>query len=703
MSGTTLTRPAGFVRPRFDDGTFDEPLPLEDHVLERVVHASTPARLVVEGPRGSGLTTTIRWLAGRIAAAGARVLGPGRIDGSGGEACRALDRGEAVLLLDLSVGRLDPAAWTNAEALLMDACQRRWRAVAVAPALPGRWGGLPLQVVQLAPWTRDDLIDALGAPNLVARRAALLAAARALPDADALLARPRTALWVLEAAAALGPDEPVTLARVYANVLDTLSPSTLAVLRRLGPTGAPTTRALAEALEALPADQEVDEAQLSALFEASGDVAPCLIGPRSADLLRRLAEVAEALGVYTSRLALPGLHHMLQAGECLDAIARDDDPPLEVAPAWFPFLRELVAVPVRARLRAWLTEAVHPERARDGVAATILWVTGEVPPLDGSRRPPWLAHAWLEGLDLPGADLAHAFVGQTRLRGARLQGARLTQASLVDVDLTGAALAGADLEHARLQRVSLVDADLRGASGEHVALAACDLRGASLEGARLDRATLGACRLGGASLRRAVLRHARLLACPVDEADLVQVDLEGAELSELDLSRAACFEPASLRQALLSRCALSALDLSGVIADSARLVGCELSGTRLAGASLVEVALVQCRAHEAVFDDADLRGAVFEGVRFQAGSSRSGLLVGKPALEGSMTGFYVEGTTDDAWAAPESLRQASFRGADLRGATFAATNLFRVDLRGARLERDLREQAREQGALLDDR
>jgi uncharacterized protein YjbI with pentapeptide repeats len=67
-----------------------------------------------------------------------------------------------------------------------------------------------------------------------------------------------------------------------------------------------------------------------------------------------------------------------------------------------------------------------------------------------------------------------------------------------------------------------------------------------------------------------------------------------------------------------------------------------------------------------------------------------------------MTGYYAEGSTDDAWTPPEAIRSASFRGCDLRGSRFIDCDLSRVDLRGAALDPPLRDLARKHGAILDD-
>lgn len=690
----------GFVRPRYDDGTLEEPLPLLDLVLERVVLAGAPRCLVVRGGRGSGLTTLLGWLTAQLGREGVRALGPGPLAGRLPLAYAALDRGEAVLLLDLSVQRAAPVGGAQDPWLLLrQAVARRWRAVVTwadlqPDALPDE-----VECVRLAPWTWDDVVELLAARRFSARRGELLAALRSLPDAPTLISRPRTAVWLLDAALALAPDEPVTLGRLYANVLDTLAPSTLDLLRAL-PAGPCTAVAVLQAILAPLEPAALQVEQVSTLCELSPLLAKLLDEPAGAELSAYAAAIFEAATTEGSaRLALPGLHHLLQAGDCLARVARDD-PPATIAPEWFPFLRELMTEPLRARLRAWLTEPAL-EATGDAQAATLLWATGEAPPLDGARRRLALDGAWLEGLTLPGADLTDAYVARTRLRGARLQGARLPRACLVDVDLDQAALDGADLSQAVLKRTSLVGAALQGVRAVVATLGECDLRRASLEGAELAGAAFGECRLEGSSLRRVDLRRGELAASPLDGADLTRIDLGQAALTDLDLSRAASFRPASLLEARVTRCQLAGVDLAGLEAARATWLWCDLTEVSLAQASLAGARLERCHAHGARFDGADLRGATFQGVSFQAGSSRAGLLVGKPALEGSMTGYYAEGTTDEAWAAPETLRQASFVGADLRGARFRSTNLFRVDLRGAALDDGLRAQAREQGALLD--
>ena len=92
-------------------------------------------------------------------------------------------------------------------------------------------------------------------------------------------------------------------------------------------------------------------------------------------------------------------------------------------------------------------------------------------------------------------------------------------------------------------------------------------------------------------------------------------------------------------------------------------------------------------------------------MEFQPGpGSRSGLTPATTRwhpLYGSQSGFYADDAAAGVWGDPEMVRRADLRGADLRGAVVTRTDLFRVDLRGARLDPALRAMARGMGAFLD--
>lgn len=99
----------------------------------------------------------------------------------------------------------------------------------------------------------------------------------------------------------------------------------------------------------------------------------------------------------------------------------------------------------------------------------------------------------LDGVQLPGADLARAKLHSAKLTGANLRAARLTGgnlsyatlslADLENADLSGATLVGANLRSAKLVRAHLKNADL-----SYADLAGADLTNADLSGAKLGNA-----------------------------------------------------------------------------------------------------------------------------------------------------------------------------------------------------------------------
>jgi uncharacterized protein YjbI with pentapeptide repeats len=688
MPSPAPTEP-GLVRPRYVDEDSGESLPLLDLVVERVL-GPAPGRLVVTGPRGSGVSTAITWLRAQVEALGWTPIGPDALPSEAGASAPT----GLVVLLDLSVAPHPERDVQRALAFLRRPEARGLRVVVGVPAPvdePAEGTGPAKRPphVRLAPWTWDDVVELLAASRFRTDRPRILTTLRALPDAHALIARPRAAVWLADAALPLGPEEPATLGRLYANVLDTLAPSTLEVLRRLRD-GVRSTTQLLDVLAEVP---DLDPTELGPLFELPLDLvrgSACVSATR-----RRRAWRAAGCLAERARLVLPGLQHLLQAGECLAAVARGE-PPDVVPQAWDPFLRELITPTLRATLRAWLAGSTAHG---DAQAATILWATGERPPLDASLRPLGLdlAGARLPGLAAPGTNLAASRLTSADLGSARLEGATLRDVVAADARLDEVHLDGADLTRVDLARSSLRRASLVGAQGDRAMFVECDLREACLDRARLDAARLAACDLTRASLRGASLRGVRLERSTLAAANLEGLDLEDASLLLLRLHLAATFAPASLCRAVLEGCSLIGVDLADVEAESVCLRGCALQGASFAGARLYGARFEGCVARDVRFDGADLPGASFLRVGF-GGSTRSGLLVGAPPLEGSRTGFYAEGTTDDPWR--ESCR-ASFRGAELRGACFEGTSLARVDLRGAALDSRLRAQARAEGAILD--
>ena len=65
------------------------------------------------------------------------------------------------------------------------------------------------------------------------------------------------------------------------------------------------------------------------------------------------------------------------------------------------------------------------------------------------------------------------------------------------------------------------------------------------------------------------------------------------------------------------------------------------------------------------------------------GSSRSGLVGSPYPCHGSRTGFYTDDYDAQPFKAPEEIRKANLRGADLRGARIENVDFYLVDLRDA--------------------
>jgi hypothetical protein len=131
-----------------------------------------------------------------------------------------------------------------------------------------------------------------------------------------------------------------------------------------------------------------------------------------------------------------------------------------------------------------------------------------------------------ERLDLSGADLSGADLGDPDLSGANL-----SQARLFGANLSGARLFRADLLGANFKEASLGGADLSWADLTGTSLGGADLSRADLSGANLSWANLSWANLSGANLSWANLSDGNLTL-----ADLSQAKLDFTSLGDLDLS-----------------------------------------------------------------------------------------------------------------------------------------------------------------------
>ncbi len=126
-----------------------------------------------------------------------------------------------------------------------------------------------------------------------------------------------------------------------------------------------------------------------------------------------------------------------------------------------------------------------------------------------------------------------------------------------------------------------------------------------------------------------------------------------------------------------------------------------MTGSTMPNADFRDASLVGAYLAEVDWPGADLRGAILRGATFHMGSSRSGLVDSVIASEGTRTGFYSNDFDEHLYHQPDEIRAANLQGADLRGAKITGVDFYRVDLRGAKIDDDQREQMLATGAFLD--
>jgi len=186
-----------------------------------------------------------------------------------------------------------------------------------------------------------------------------------------------------------------------------------------------------------------------------------------------------------------------------------------------------------------------------------------------------LSGADLSGAYLSGAYLSGAYLENADLRNADLSRANLSYAGLKDADLSLANLKDADLSLANLSRANLNLADLTNA----------DLSDANLSDANLKDADLSLANLSRANLNLADLTNADLSDANLSHAELRSADLIGANLRDAD------FSLAILSDGILSGAKLSYTKLFFTNLQKVIFRGATLSKVSLQGADLTEADL----------------------------------------------------------------------------------------------------------------
>ncbi|MBI1853219.1 MAG: pentapeptide repeat-containing protein [Planctomycetes bacterium] len=526
-------------------------------------------------------------------------------------------------------------------------------------------------VLTLAGWSRDECIEYL----LAVHRARCASVMARLPVIDAV-GRESPTLWrlILDALAA---DDSLTDA----------------------------TSALCRCIDAAYPEPQVREAvQLLAFAVLTGSEKPEAARLRLADLVSADEGIRLALQLAAQLvLATDHLVRELRLGRVCSVLC-------EALPV--DLIRSCAAAieadhAVLARLRSvldasWMKSLVVGNvRLSQSMAASILVATpsGWIPPPDCVPR---LFGAHLDGVEWPRAQLTAVDARNADLSRANLFEATLDKADLRGANLTRARLHGASLRNATFADGNLTRADLSFVRAQAASFESACLAGANLEGALLRGATFQCADLRGARLWRSTLEAAKLEGARIDDADFFAAHLEAARLLGQDL-RCASFRGAVMIGADLTGCRLDAMILLGSSLSHANLTLATLTSTNLTHADLHNATLLEAKMADVNLERANLRGADLRNVTFHMGSSRSGLVGSPIASEGSRTGFYTDEHEEQHFRAPEDIRKANLRGADLTGAKIDGTDFYLVDLRDAIYEPWQEEIFRLSGAILGSR
>jgi uncharacterized protein YjbI with pentapeptide repeats len=305
-------------------------------------------------------------------------------------------------------------------------------------------------------------------------------------------------------------------------------------------------------------------------------------------------------------------------------------------------------------------EATEPDFTREEVIALI--ASGDE--ID-------LSWANLAGLDLSGLNFGNA----------NFEGANLTETDLTGADLSGANLRYADLVNASLSNTKLCGANLSDADLSEAFLGGTDLENAILQQVNLTRAKIGYAHLRKANLQGAVLREAVIFTTDLEEADLENAILEDADLTDVWLKRA------NLRGTCLNGNHLHDVDF-----DGADLSDCSLAETAWMSCNLQGADLSRVNLRNAHFDmlcnfnDANLEQAQMQHVTIDTASMRCINLSAADLADCILHSVTLtEAVMVDTCLKRAKLILCNMEGANLSGADLNSAGLLGVCLNGTNL------------------
>lgn len=403
-------------------------------------------------------------------------------------------------------------------------------------------------------------------------------------------------------------------------------------------------------------------------------------------------------------LGIPAARHCL----AVDRVLADLDRPDEIRYLVQRFKPELIGAVARgidanpARRAKLMKTLASPDSDRmHSTAASILNATNL------GWRPDALHFPVLRSAYLRGARWPKTRLAQIIIELANLSGSDLSEADMEESNAHGTVFHGANLHGANLSRMDGTDADFTKADLRHVRAAGAEFQGALFRSANLSGALMKCAKLNAADLTRAVfaradLSEAILIGAKFEECDLTSANLERAILTDADL-RTAELAGARFHAARMWGCNLEELRIYGPDFSAADLSRAELTASVMPGANFQDADLQSTGLADVDWEGADLRGANLSNCSFHMGSSRSGRVGSTIASEGTRTGFYTDEYEEQSYLAPEDIRKANLRGADLRGACIDHTDFYLVDLRDALYTPEQESHFRNCGAILESR
>lgn len=310
----------------------------------------------------------------------------------------------------------------------------------------------------------------------------------------------------------------------------------------------------------------------------------------------------------------------------------------------------------------------------------------------------------LDGAFLDRADCSELVISKCSMIETSFCAADFTRAVLQGInaeraDFIDACFLEAKLAHFNGAGANFAAAEMTRLHGEQVIWNRARLAFAILTEARLEDSRFLAADLSNSVCRAASFHRCHFTGARLAAADFCDADFSDAILSELDLT-VARFDRANFQGAHMARCSLEGMELPDADFRRANLHDAIFTDSIMPLADFSHAILFGAKLANVDWEGANLRGADLTNATFHMGSSRSGLVGSSIASYGSRTGFYTDELHEQDFKAPEEIRKANLRGADLRGARIENVDFYLVDLRDAQFDPQHEEQLRRTGAIL---